>query len=144
MDKKQESQEDLGDDIKSTSWLTILPQLSLAGLALSAAENADLIEKIEHQVTLQVSKGHSSLFNQAVIKRIEDALSTYYLEPIKLNIKTSDNLHSTPATVKQLAIAEGISRAEHSLECDPVFQKLNHEFSAEIVKNSITLLKDNL
>lgn len=126
------------------SWLNILPQLNIAGLALSAAENAELLEIGDNHVTLQINKGHGSLFSSSVVGRIEDALSTLYNRRIKLDLKTTDKLLSTPATEKQLAIANGIMRAKDSLESDPIFQKLNHEFSAELVKTSITPVKDDL
>lgn len=131
-------------ELTNASWSTILTQLNLTGLALSAAENAAFLEKVPNQVTLEINKGHTSLFNPMIVKRLEDALTKYYLEPIKLNIKSMDSLIPTPAKDKQSAITESHLRAEDALEKDPVFQQLNQEFSAELIKNSITPLKDSL
>lgn len=126
------------------SWEALLAEIKLSGLALTAAENADLIQKENGVVTLEVLKGHHSLFTPSVIKRIEEGLSQYYDEPIKLKINLAKTVNSTPALEKQTAIAKANQQAEEALRNDPAFQALHQEFSAEIVKNSITSLEDSL
>lgn len=127
-----------------TEWGALLSQLNLSGLTLSAAENAEFIEKNNHQITLRVEKGYASVFTSAVISRLESALTDHYHEPIKISLQHIQSATSTPATAKRVAKENQLQRAETALEEDPFFQRLQQEFSAELVKTSIAPLKDSL
>ena len=122
----------------------ILPQLKLSGLALNAAENAEFISKSGCQVVLRVSKGHQSVFTSAVIKRIEQGLDNYYKEVVKLTINTDEVVLSTPAQQRMHAQTKVHADTTTALQNDPFFQLLQEEFSAELVRNSVAPLKDEL
>ncbi|HAT9743076.1 TPA: DNA polymerase III subunit gamma/tau [Legionella pneumophila] len=125
-------------------WNDIIPQLKLSGLALNAIENAEFLGKKEREITLGVQKGHQSLFTPTAINRIETALAGYYKSPVKIILNSQDAVHASPAQQKEKATQEKQEQAEAALHADPVFQQLKQEFSAELVKNSIVLLKDDL
>lgn len=126
------------------SWSSLIPQLNLTGLTLSALENSELLEQSVSQIVLRVNKGHASLFTSAVIQRIEAAFTQYFHTPIKLDLRQSDTPNVTPATEKKVSLANEQRRAETSLESDPLFQQINQLFSTELVKNSIAPVKDSL
>jgi DNA polymerase-3 subunit gamma/tau len=132
------------EDNAETDWSLILPQLNLSGLALNAAENSELISKSGAQVILRVAKGHLSVFTAAVIKRIEQGLATYYKEVIKLKLRSDEPVLSSPAQQRKITQEKMHEDAESALQSDPFFQQLQEEFSAEVVKNSIVPLKDDL
>lgn len=134
--------EENGQDTEE--WCKILAQLNLHGLALSAAENAELISKTEGEVILRVEKGHQSLFTASVLKRIEQGLANYYNEKIKLSLNSDKLVSSSPMQKKIIIHKKQHSDAEAALENDPFFQQLRQTFSAEIVKNSVSPLKDDL
>ncbi|WP_347252559.1 DNA polymerase III subunit gamma/tau [Legionella sp.] len=125
-------------------WEAILIRLKLTGLALTAAENAEFVIKSNQEVTLRVAKGHRSLFTPTVVTRIEQALGIYYGELIKINLITEDTIQSSPAQQKQIVQHQRQQEAEINLQNDPFFQQLQQEFSAELVKNSIAPVKDEL
>ncbi len=125
-------------------WSTILPQLKLSGLALNAAENAELVSRSQHDVVLRVSKGHQSVFTAAVIKRIEQGLANYYKKVLKLTLSSDEVVSSSPAQQRKKIQAEEHESATAALQNDPFFQQLQQEFSAELVSNSIASLKDDL
>ena len=129
---------------ETAMWPNILTQLNLHGLALSAAENAELISKSEGLVVLRVEKGHQSVFTPSVLSRIEQSLSNYYNEKIKLSLNSDQLVSSSPLLQKQVTQKIQHQNAESALQNDPFFQQLQQEFSAELVKNSISLLKDSL
>ncbi|ARH01648.1 DNA polymerase III subunit gamma/tau [Legionella micdadei] len=129
---------------ENNDWGALLVQLKLTGLALTAAENAEFVTKSGQEVILRVAKGHRSLFTPAVVNRIEQALGIYYGELIKINLSTEDSIHSSPAQQKQIAQNQQQQEAEINLQNDPIFQQLRQEFSAELVKNSIVPVKDEL
>ena len=132
------------EDKAETDWSQILPQLKLSGLALNAAENSELISKEGAQVILRVAKGHLSVFTAAVIKRIEQGLTSYYKEGVKLKLRSDEPVLSSPAQQRKITQDKMHEHAESSLQSDPFFQQLQEEFSAEVVKNSIVPLKDDL
>ncbi|HBI21640.1 MAG TPA: DNA polymerase III subunit gamma/tau [Legionella sp.] len=128
----------------SSTWGEILAQLNLQGLTRSAAENAELMQKAEGVVVLRVSKGHQSLFTPTVLSRIEQGLSHYYSEKIKVTLNSDQQVSSSPMQQKQVAQKKQGEDAASALQNDPFFQQLQQTFSGELVKNSIALLKDDL
>lgn len=126
---------------KSFMWSDILTHLNLHGLALSAAESAEFISKSEGLVVLRVEKGHKSVFTSSVLSRIEQGLSNYYNEKITLLLSIDQIVSSSPLLQKQTIQKEHHVNAAVALQNDPFFQQLQQEFSAELVKNSISLLK---
>ncbi|RUQ85245.1 DNA polymerase III subunit gamma/tau [Legionella septentrionalis] len=129
---------------ESENWSEVLSKLALSGLALNAAENAEFIGKTEQGITLRIDSNHQSLFTGSVVKRIEEALSTYYKGKIKLNLRSDAAVNSSPAQQKQLSKQKQYQEAETALQNDPFFNQLQQEFSAELVKNSIAPLQDDL
>lgn len=137
----EKEEEPLSD---TEDWAQILSQLKLSGLAQNAAENAEFVSKDGRNIILRVAKGHQSLFTPAVISRIEQALTTYYKDTIKISIHAHETIHSSPAQQKQIIESQRQQDAELALQQDPFFQQLKQEFSAELVKNSIVPVKDEL
>lgn len=125
-------------------WPSIIMQLQLTGLALNAIENAEFISKDGREVTLRVAKGHQSLFTPTTLTRIETALAHYYQSPVKIILNSDEVVQASPAQQKERVIQQKQQNAEVALHNDPLFQQLQQEFSAELVKNSIVPLKDEL
>ena len=120
------------------SWSNVLPQLKLSGLALSAAEHAELISHTHGVVVLSISKHHHSIFTSSVVTRLEQSLTAYFGETIRVSLNSDAPVLSSPIQEKQLQQQKQQSESEASLESDPFFQQLQQEFSANIVKNSIS------
>lgn len=125
-------------------WASIIPHLKLTGLALNAAENAELIAKDGREITLRVAKGHQSLFTPTILSRIETSLSQYFQNQVKIILNSDELVQSSPAQQKEQATQQKQLKAEAALNNDPMFQQLQQEFSAELVRNSIVPLKDDL
>lgn len=129
---------------ENLSWANIIPHLKLTGLALNAIENAELISREGRDVLLRVARGHQSLFTPTVLTRIETALSAYYQSSVKITLNSDQSVNASPAQQKEQATQQKQQKAEAALHNDPMFQQLQQEFSAELVKNSIVPLKDDL
>ncbi|MFC3908696.1 DNA polymerase III subunit gamma/tau [Legionella dresdenensis] len=127
-----------------SSWSAILDKIKLTGLARNAAENAEMIGKDGRDISLRVAQGHQSLFTPNVTSRLEQALAAYFGEPIKINFEFDTMTQSSPAQQKQVIQTQNQQKAEESIIDDPFVKRLQQEFSAEIVKNSIAPLKDEL
>ncbi|MBA2653366.1 MAG: DNA polymerase III subunit gamma/tau [Tatlockia sp.] len=132
------------DSPGAADWITILAQLKLTGLTLTAAENAEFVAKSGREITLRVAKGHQSLFTPGIISRLEEALKTYFKESIKIALSSDEPVQSSPAQQKQIALNLRQQDAEITLQNDSFFQQLKQEFSAEVVKNSLAPIKDEV
>jgi DNA polymerase-3 subunit gamma/tau len=139
-----ENVRDVSDSSPDLPWDALLAKLQLTGLALSAAGNAEWISKSDHTVILRIDKKHRSLFTPAVIKRIEEGLSHFYQEKLKLSLNSDETVLSSPVQQQQQTQQKQQQEATVALQSDPFFQRLQQEFSAELVKNSIEPLKDDL
>ncbi|WP_133136521.1 DNA polymerase III subunit gamma/tau [Legionella rowbothamii] len=126
------------------SWAAIIPQLRLTGLALTAVENAELVSRDGRDLILRVARGHQSLFTPTVLARVETALSNYYQTTVKVTLNSDQSVQASPAQQKEQATQQKQQNAELALQNDPMFQQLQQDFSAELVKNSIVPLKDDL
>lgn len=129
---------------QDTPWANLIPMLQLTGLSLNAVENAEFISKLDQEITLAVAKGHQSLFTPTTIKRIETALAAYYKHPIKLNFSNEIITGTSPAQQRIQATAQKQQMAEEALMEDQHFLKIKQDFSAELVKNSIIPLKNDI
>lgn len=125
-------------------WEAIVSQLKLNGLVLTAAENAQWVNKTDTEIKLCANKAHQSLFTPTVIARLEQALSNYYQEKLRLVMAYQEQITASPAQQKQQEQNQNQQAAALALQEDPFFQQLQQEFSAELVKNSIALIKDSL
>lgn len=124
------------------NWHELIPQLNIRGLSLTAAENS-IVEKFENNTYYLVTdKAHESLFNKTVITSLEKALSDFHDLKIIINLKVDQKTNLTPAEIKQQVAAKNLQEATDALEKDSFFQRLQDEFSAELIKNSIVSLKD--
>ncbi len=125
----------------SEDWSLVIKRIKLGGLALNALENAEFVAKSKSQLVLAIAKGHHSLFTPGVTLRIEEALSIYYNEKIKLTLEITTSTLSSPAQQKQKMDSANQSEAVTILDNDDFFNKVKQQFSAEVVKNSIELVK---
>lgn len=130
--------------LKLKPWHEIILQLSLSGLTQTAAENSQLIEVTETGITLVANKTHETIFTPTVIKNLESSLSKYCNQSLKINFKFENEANTTPAKIKEQSAKENILSANESLNKDSFFQLLQDEFSAELIKNSIASLKDDV
>ncbi|MCX7116348.1 MAG: DNA polymerase III, subunit gamma and tau, partial [Legionellales bacterium] len=124
-------------------WGNLILQLNLNGLALSAANHTEWVSQSDTGIVLRIAKGHQSLLTKAVISRIEQSLTTYHKKMMKLTI-IADEVLSSPNQELQKSKKLMMDTAKESLQGDLFFQQLQEEFSAELVKNSIAPLKDDL
>ncbi len=120
------------------SWADIITLLKLTGLALTALKQTELLEKTTGQVRLKTEKAHQSLFTAPVISRIQDALSAYYNETIRLTFEYQDIVLTSPAAQKKIADTKAQEAMSAALHADPVFQQIQKEFSADLIKDSIS------
>ncbi|MCX7090725.1 MAG: DNA polymerase III subunit gamma/tau [Legionellales bacterium] len=120
-----------------SDWATIIAQLQLSGLALSAMQHSELVDKKGNEIILKVESAHQAIFTKPVIARIQDSLGAYYQETIRLNLQYQQETLDSPATQKKAADIKQQETFTQALQSDPVFQQLQKEFSADLIEDSV-------
>ncbi len=123
--------------IQDLDWAQILSALNLTGMARSAIEHTEFLEKNAGIISLRLAKKHQTIFTSGAIKRIEEALSSHYNEPLTIKLIYEDKVNDTPAQNKKNSQENAHNTAHAALLSDPVFTQLKDTFSGELVKNSV-------
>lgn len=114
------------------TWENILPKLKLTGLALNAAKQADLKREKDNTATLYFDKNHRSLFTEGVLKKLEEQISQYYNQSIKLNLQSDTQSPNSPAAKERVKAEAKQAAHEKKLNEDPSFQALKETFGATL------------
>jgi DNA polymerase-3 subunit gamma/tau len=121
-------------------WARIVPQLSLKGAVLMLASNCALEKREGDTLHFGLDPRSESLLTRERIGAIGEALSRYFGEQLRIEIRVTESVAETP-TQEQVRVAdERLDAARASLEADPNVQALKNMFGAELKPDSIELL----
>lgn len=121
----------------AAEWIALLPQLGLSGLTGNIASNCTLIAKDEVRWLLHLDPEHSTLFNSAQQRRLNDALNQYHGASLKLDIELCKPQQETPAQAAARQRRERQQAAELAIQADPLVRQLMQQFSAVIRDGTI-------
>ena len=82
-------------------------------------------------------RGRKSLSFGALEDRIAQALSTYFGEPIKLEISAAAEVTNTPARLQKAAADDRMQAARASIDSDPNIRAMRDMFGATVQPDSI-------
>jgi len=129
-------------------WHELIPQLKLGGLANELIKHCILETHENGSITLVLNQDREDLLADSIQDEIEESLSVFYDEKIRLNIIISavsaddsrmltDISLETPAQRNDRKISEIQQEAESNIENDPFVIELQNRFGALIVPGSI-------
>lgn len=119
------------------NWSEILSKLELTGVAQVLAANCTLKNVFADKIELALVKTHESMYNKKLSDRIEQALSTYFNKPIKLEIKVATSEMQTPAKQQQEHQVARQANAMDVIKNDETVQKMMDMFGATLDLGSI-------
>ena len=110
--------------------------LSKLGLVRALAQNCELVNFDNDEITLRISEAHKHLASANYLEKLNTALTNHFGRRLKLNMTTGQEVN-TPA--RQLAVekAELQDQATQAIMDDRFVQGLMQEMGATIVPNSI-------
>jgi DNA polymerase-3 subunit gamma/tau len=123
--------------VRSNNWAEILSKLELAGLAQALAANCTLTQLTDDKVELALAKNHESMLNKKMSDRIEQELSKYFGNPMKLDIKITTNEIQTPAKEQKQAQETKHASALDAIKNDTHVKKIMDIFDATLDLASI-------
>jgi DNA polymerase-3 subunit gamma/tau len=127
-----------GAVLDAENWADIVAGLELNGMARQFALNCAYKGREGNVIELQLAAAHAQLQNNAFQERLEESLSRYYGEPLKLRIEVIQEAGmETPSQVESRRQAERQQAAQQAIENDPIVRALVEQFDAQVQTNSI-------
>ena len=111
------------------NWTILVPQLNLAGLTLSLAENCVLKRFADDKIELKIDAEHLALAHDSQRKRLQEKLSTHFNTAIQVEIQVG-NAVASPAEEKKQILNEETRERLQKINEDPIAQELIKTFSA--------------
>ncbi|HVF16591.1 MAG TPA: DNA polymerase III subunit gamma/tau, partial [Steroidobacteraceae bacterium] len=121
----------------SNDWAVIVPQLNLHGPSSQLAAHCMFTAKQGNKVQLALDADGETFRRPALEERLAQALSTYYGEPIKLEIASVTDAAHTPARLQKAAADDRLQQARTSIETDPNIRAMRDIFGATVQPDSI-------
>jgi len=129
--------------LTSEQWPTISRSLGVSGLARQFVQQAQLVrcEDAGRVVNCQFLVSIPALTEPAIIAKAQDALTTYFEKPCRIEVKVGNTESLTAAAQDADAAAQAQSRAEAAIHADPLVQSILQDFGGKIVPGSIRPVK---
>jgi DNA polymerase III subunit gamma/tau len=127
-------------DLSADNWPLVFAQLGLTGVTRSIASHCAYVEASDAGIALLLDSHHGALFNEEHRRRIEQALSDYFSQALKVTIEQGKSATETPAARRLRLEDERKLTAVQEFTHDPVVQGLIERFGAVIDFDSITPL----
>jgi len=125
------------------TWTEVFEQLKLDGIAKSALSHTSMQSFVNDELTLNTHAHYKTLFSTTICQRIEQALSEFYQQKIKLNLLFSDaQAEQTPAIIKKKQIEQNKSDLKAEVLGHPLVQAIISDFQGEIVENTMTKIPE--
>ncbi|HVC37206.1 MAG TPA: DNA polymerase III subunit gamma/tau C-terminal domain-containing protein, partial [Gammaproteobacteria bacterium] len=113
-------------------WIGLVECLDLRGAAQQLALNCAYRRREANVLYLEMDAVHEHMATEQLVKRLEDSLSRYYGEPLKLRIQPASGNLETPAKRDAQRQAERLKAAQVAIIEDPKVQELCETFGTQV------------
>jgi len=121
----------------SDDWQGLIEAMNIRGMVKQLAINCVLQNRNGSEMQLLLNQEHNQLLNPGSQGKLQESLSNYLGEKIKLEVSLGESSTESPAQTVARNVAEKQQAAEQSVDQDPVVQALKDNFGAEVVPNSV-------
>ncbi len=118
-------------------WHGLVEAVNIKGMVKQLAVNCVLQLHNGNDMKLVLNHEYSQLLNPSLQAKLQDALSAFLGDKIKLNIVLGEPDTESPAQTQARNVAEKQQQAERSIDNDPTVRALKENFDAEVVPNSV-------
>ena len=95
-----------------------------------------------NEMKLTLNKEFGQLLNPSLQGKLQDALSSFLGDKVRLDITQGKAAVETPAQTSARNVAQKQQDAEQAINTDPVVQALKDNFDASVVPNSVQPLEN--
>lgn len=121
----------------SNDWGTIVNELNLTGMVKLLASNCSLAEKKNNRLQLHIATEHASFLNERSKTRLNEALNTYYGEPVQLSIDVCEQVADSPLQQNEAAAQQKQKAAYQAISEDSGMQDLMKTFDTNLSIDSV-------
>ncbi|MEM7207058.1 MAG: DNA polymerase III subunit gamma/tau [Pseudomonadota bacterium] len=121
----------------SDEWPNIASNLGLQGLYAQLAFHCSLRSVENGIVAFNLSENYAHLLSDKLVQRLEQALSDYASNPIKVDVHLGEPQSETPAQRTDREAEDKRQSARESIVNDPTVQAIQERFNATIDVNAI-------
>jgi DNA polymerase-3 subunit gamma/tau len=122
---------------EDVQWHELVEQLPLQGVVRALAGNCALIRREGNTFHLALAPAHASLRNAKLEERLQEALSAYLGEKVKLLFNVTQPAGATPVALQERASQDRLRSAQEAIAQDSHVKTLQEMFGARIVPDSI-------
>ena len=133
---------DLLRTLTHESWIEVFPSLSVSGIVRNILANTQWEEFSEGILVLRLAEDQSALYSEEVLPKLENALTQYFCEPVRLKITVGAVDLETPALKAQRLMKEARLSMVNEFETDTNVRELVDRFAATVETGSIVPLND--
>lgn len=117
---------------RDPDWTGLVEFLDLKGAARQLALNCVYRNRDGNRLALEMDPLHEHMATDQLVKRLEESLSRYFGEPLKVCIQTVSGDLDTPARLEQERQAERLKAAQTSALADPNIRSLCESFGTQM------------
>ncbi|MGA9853928.1 MAG: DNA polymerase III subunit gamma/tau [Gammaproteobacteria bacterium] len=121
-----------GQAWQEPDWIGLVESLDLRGAAQQLALNCAYRRREGQVLYLEMDTVHEHMATEQLIKRMEDSLSRYFGEQLKLRIQQVSGDLDTPAKRGAYRQAERLKAAQDAIIADPKVQELCETFGTQV------------
>jgi DNA polymerase-3 subunit gamma/tau len=122
---------------RDPDWGGLVDGLGLTGVAHQLAVNSAYLRREGNTLHLQLGSVHAQLKTERSVDRLQEALTRFYREPLKVQINVGDMAADTPAQKQAQRDEARQASARASIERDPNVRGLQEAFGATVDSGSV-------
>ncbi len=126
-------------ELDSRCWRERFDAFALPGMLGSIASHCQIADCREDRLRFVISQANATLLNERHVERLQESLSDYFAQPLKVSIDIAEVAEETPAQYRARRLQEQLADALAAIEADPLVQEIVAEFGAELEPESLCL-----
>ncbi len=124
-------------------WIEVCDDLDIGGVLQNVAANMALLDRRDAHLHLRLDDGNGALYEPSHQQRLALALSTYFGQPVTIEVTVGDVQRETPRAYHQRRAAERHAAAVQTLNADPVVEELKNRFAGKLLEDTVVPIDDN-
>ncbi|MFI4921552.1 MAG: DNA polymerase III subunit gamma/tau C-terminal domain-containing protein, partial [Gammaproteobacteria bacterium] len=117
---------------KEPEWPKLMEALGLRGAGQQLAANCAYRRREGATLYLEINAAHQYMATDQLVGRLEEALSRYYGETLKVRIQAGEGALVTPAVLDEKRDAERLAAAQSAIAADPRVRELCETFGTQV------------
>ena len=124
-------------------WDKVVAQLPVSGIARQIVSNSVLVAKDNGIIQLKLDATNARMAGDSVIQRLNQALSQFYAEKLKVQLIEATVEEETPASKAARKEQNALQQAVDEMSADPNVRAIEETFNTKLDASSVHLIKQD-